>query len=221
MATAFTLGDMAPDLAAGTPFEANLLFRGGGGSAEGGALMLHPYADLPGARPVGASGLYVGGFAAATARAAAGELPADRFKFFFNQCEWRPGQLERECAAGLWRVGAAPARLCLRQAAAQPERWTAAPRRPLGPDGAEESLWGILRRGMGLAADDDAIAQARAARAGARAGLLQEDGERAGGRAWLRSKGVGARARVAKGWRACVRAWCRQRRRASEKGGGG
>ena len=54
MATAFTLGDMAPDIVTGTPFEESLVFRGGGGSAEGGALMLHNHAGLPallGTRP--------------------------------------------------------------------------------------------------------------------------------------------------------------------------
>ena len=146
MATAFTVGEMATPLA-DTPFSELPLFRGGGGGKDQ-ILMVHDVSGLARANPVGAQGIHVGGLQAARDAVAQGLLRSDRFKFFFNQCEWLPGALEREVEQGIWTgVGLIPAEMVLRQVSSQSER-------PLGVErklgnansmDAGKPLWDILQ----------------------------------------------------------------------------
>lgn len=57
--------------------------------------MIHEY-ELPASRPLGNSGLVVGGFQAALGLVAAGEARAKDFKFFFNYMTWPEGALEEQ-----------------------------------------------------------------------------------------------------------------------------
>ena len=120
MATAFTIGEMSTALE-GSPLADNALFRGGGGDSDD-VVVVHPFGRLQGARPVGPHGLFMGGLRAASEAVRQGAAPASNFKFFFNQCEWLPGALEREVTQGLWTAGVTAPGLCIRQVGSQSER---------------------------------------------------------------------------------------------------
>ncbi len=53
---------------------------------------------VEGSVPIGDSGLYMGGSIQQAAELVLqGKASNEDFKFFYNQCEWLPGSLEREC----------------------------------------------------------------------------------------------------------------------------
>ena len=97
--TAFNVNEMIPGL---DEFSENYLFTGGddGGKA---VLMVHAQVDLPGARPVGGSGLMVGGVQAARAAVASGALPPTAFKFFFGRVALNAADLAGMLRGGGWR----------------------------------------------------------------------------------------------------------------------
>lgn len=70
-------------------------------SQDGGsvAIMIHPY-DIAGARPLGETGLFVGGFSAAFDLVNRGGAQAKDFKFFFNHMAWPEGALEEQVRSG-------------------------------------------------------------------------------------------------------------------------
>lgn len=74
------------------------------------AVLLHPYPQIPGAKPVG-GGIFYGGLKGAETMLAEqlmGEedygLDPDKFKWWFNYMSWGPGQLEEQVAKGSWDV---------------------------------------------------------------------------------------------------------------------
>lgn len=70
-----------------------------GGPVQAPLTMLHPYPEVPGARPLGESGLFFGGdFDGAQQWVEDGEGSSLRFRFFLNQVRWDEGEL----AADLW-----------------------------------------------------------------------------------------------------------------------
>ena len=144
MATAFTVGEMAAALD-NTPFSDLPLFRGGSGGQDK-VLMLHDVADLARSQPVGSHGIHVGGLQSASDAVSQGLLPAERFKFFFNQMEWVPGALEREVSQGIWTPGVIPPALVLRQIGSQSERPLAIERKLGQVTNVEvgKALWDLL-----------------------------------------------------------------------------
>ena len=105
--TAFVMGEMTPgDI---KPFDANPLFTGGDGGDDT-AIMIGKY-DLGGySKPVGNSGLYVGGLREAKAYVndkTRNIHPLD-FKFFYKSCEWTIRQLDNELSNGLWKCVTLP-----------------------------------------------------------------------------------------------------------------
>ena len=126
----------------------NKLFRGGS-DGEDKVVMVHTFAGVDGATPVGESGIFIGGMASAQELVAKGHLPASGFKFIYNQCEWGPGKLDREVRQGTFRVGSLnEAELATRQVASQSERMRLFDR--AGKIDPHESLWEILRGELGL-----------------------------------------------------------------------
>eukprot|EP00904_Undaria_pinnatifida_P001279 jgi/Undpi1/11151/HiC_scaffold_30.g13449.m1 len=96
----FTIGEMSGgDLGRLTD---NRLFRGGdeGGSV---AIMVHSH-DISGARALGDTGLFVGGFAAALDLVDRRAAEPKEFKFFFNHLAWPDGALEEQVKKGLWKL---------------------------------------------------------------------------------------------------------------------
>jgi hypothetical protein len=144
MATAFTIGEMSTALE-GSPLADNALFRGGGGDSDD-VVVVHPFGRLQGARPVGPHGLFMGGLRAASEAVRQGAAPASNFKFFFNQCEWLPGALEREVTQGLWTAGVTAPGLCIRQVGSQSERVKNSERADSVWLDHDEPAWEILRR---------------------------------------------------------------------------
>lgn len=67
--------------------------------------LLHSY-DLPNSRQI-MKGVHLGGFEAAKAGLEAGELAEANFKCLTRYSGWGPGQLARECKAGVWLTAAA------------------------------------------------------------------------------------------------------------------
>ena len=57
--------------------------------------MIHPH-DILGARPLGDTGLFVGGFVSALDLVEEGGAKPGDFKFFFNHLAWPPGALEEQ-----------------------------------------------------------------------------------------------------------------------------
>lgn len=75
-----------------------------GGPQEAPLIMVHPYAEVTGARPIGTSGLFAGGdLASAMKWVSEGQGSSLRFRFFLGRIEWGPGELDRELEAGRWR----------------------------------------------------------------------------------------------------------------------
>lgn len=89
----------------------------GGADGEDSVLMFHSY-HLGGlAKPLGASGLYVGGLKEARERVERFEAHPRDFKFVYNNVQWPPGALEKEIATGRWTVCRIPPALILKQEA--------------------------------------------------------------------------------------------------------
>ncbi|CAM9832833.1 unnamed protein product, partial [Pylaiella littoralis] len=97
----FTIGEMSSgDLG---PLSNNRLFRGGEDGGEV-AIMIHAH-DVEGARPLGDTGLFVGGFVSAMDLVEEGGAKPGDFKFFFNHLAWPAGALEeQQVKKGLWKV---------------------------------------------------------------------------------------------------------------------
>lgn len=57
--------------------------------------MIHPH-DILGARPLGDTGLFVGGFVSALELVEEGGAKPGDFKFFFNHLAWPRGALEEQ-----------------------------------------------------------------------------------------------------------------------------
>lgn len=117
----------------------NTLFMGGEHGGRG-VFMLHAIEDLEGASPVGNSGLFVGGLAAAQERVATGVNKPEDFKFFFNYIKWPPGELDQDVASGRWKAFDLPHHLLMNQDA----------------DSDPIDLWNIVRRSASATQDDDA-----------------------------------------------------------------
>jgi len=65
--------------------------------------IVHTYAEVQGARPLGSSGLYYGGeLASAMAWVTEGQGSSLRFRFFIGEVKWGPGELDAELEAGKW-----------------------------------------------------------------------------------------------------------------------
>lgn len=52
--------------------------------------------------------MYLGGYDSACELVKGGEIESKDFKFFARYCGWGPGQLESECARGVWYPVAGP-----------------------------------------------------------------------------------------------------------------
>ncbi|CAM9128109.1 unnamed protein product [Laminaria digitata] len=105
----FTIGEMSGgDLGR---LADNRLFRGGdeGGSV---AIMVHSH-DISGARALGDTGLFVGGFAAALDLVDRRAAEPKEFKFFFNHLAWPEGALEEQVQKGLWKLVKLPSDVVL------------------------------------------------------------------------------------------------------------
>lgn len=85
--TPFTMHEMA-DVVTGKLGD-KLLYRGGNYGKDS-AILLHNVTDLQ-KEEIGTSGMYEGGLASAVE----GNFDVDRFKFFFNYCEFLPSELEK------------------------------------------------------------------------------------------------------------------------------
>ncbi|CAB1117878.1 unnamed protein product [Ectocarpus sp. CCAP 1310/34] len=96
----FTIGEMSTgDLG---PLSNNRLFRGGDDGGEA-AIMIHPH-DIMGSRPLGDTGLFVGGFVTALDLVEENKAKPSDFKFFFNHLSWPAGALQEQVGKGLWKV---------------------------------------------------------------------------------------------------------------------
>jgi len=84
--TPFTMAEMSNSAVSGDLGE-NLLYRGGNAGKDS-AIMLHNVTTLE-KEEIGTSGIYEGGLEVA----AKGAYNVNRFKFFFNYCEFRPEEL--------------------------------------------------------------------------------------------------------------------------------
>lgn len=82
------------------PFAANALYFGGD-VGEGTVSFLHGSELVRGSAEV-LPGVFVGGYDSACELVKAGDIAAKDFKFFARYCGWGPGQLESECARGVW-----------------------------------------------------------------------------------------------------------------------
>jgi len=72
-----------------------------GGPVEAGLTMIHPYPQVPDAKPLGSGGLFLGGdFSGAQAWVDDGEGSSLRFRFFLNRVQWGPGELAAEANGG-------------------------------------------------------------------------------------------------------------------------
>ncbi|CAM9229587.1 unnamed protein product, partial [Hapterophycus canaliculatus] len=100
----FTIGEMSSgDLG---PLSNNRLFRGGEDGGEV-AIMIHSH-DIEGARPLGDTGLFVGGFVSALDLVDEQRAEPGDFKFFFNHLAWPAGALKEQVEKGLWKVVGLP-----------------------------------------------------------------------------------------------------------------
>ncbi|KAG8469925.1 hypothetical protein KFE25_006380 [Diacronema lutheri] len=96
--TPFTMGEMASGMGC---FDEHSVHRGGNGGADT-VLMLHARADVAGSKPIGSSGLYLGGLRHAQQLVADGLAEPSEFKFFFNSEVWAPGALEQQLRTLWW-----------------------------------------------------------------------------------------------------------------------
>ncbi|KAJ1629614.1 hypothetical protein T492DRAFT_1009616 [Pavlovales sp. CCMP2436] len=96
--TPFTMGEMAEGMGC---FSTSIVYRGGGAGADT-VLMLHSVGEVQGAKPLGDSGLFLGGLASARELVGDGRAPAASFKFFFKSEIWAPGELELQLERQVW-----------------------------------------------------------------------------------------------------------------------
>ncbi|CAM9572221.1 unnamed protein product [Choristocarpus tenellus] len=109
--TPFTIGEMAN--ADFGPLTGNRLYRGGE-DGQTVAVMIHPH-FIAGAKPIGYTGLFVGGLSAALEAVKLGRLPTEDFKFFFNYMSWPEGGLEEQVKKGKWQLVSIPNEIILNQ----------------------------------------------------------------------------------------------------------
>lgn len=96
--TPFTMGELTPNMDC---FAESPVYRGGNAGSDT-VLMLHARSDLRGAKPVGESGLYLGGLKHAQELVSSGGADASAFKFFFNSEIWAPSELEKQIKQQVW-----------------------------------------------------------------------------------------------------------------------
>lgn len=96
--TPFTMGEMATGMDC---FAQSTVYRGGNGGSDT-VLMLHTRSDLRGAKPVGDSGLYLGGLKDAQELVSTGAADVSAFKFFFNSERWAPSELAKQVGQRVW-----------------------------------------------------------------------------------------------------------------------
>lgn len=95
-------------------FRGNTVYTGGNGGHDT-MIMVHAHplhSDL--CRAIG-KGLYVGGLGKAKELIKMSDANARDFKFFFNNIQWSPGELERQVEEGRWDVCEAPPAQLLEQ----------------------------------------------------------------------------------------------------------
>ncbi|BDA50133.1 probable UPF0301 protein BDI_1431 [Coccomyxa sp. Obi] len=114
--TQYTIGTMSGLEALCPEFSDNGLFLGGDVSPNS-MHMLHCHGELPEAVEI-IRGIYMGGFDAAKAAVNQKGMPPTDFKWFTRYSGWGPGQLQRECASGVWFTAAASSALVLQQGCA-------------------------------------------------------------------------------------------------------
>jgi len=99
-------------------FGNNVLYFGGD-VGDGEIAFLHPHPGVHGCTEV-RSGVFAGAMADRDAIESAaelvlrGEAQASDFKFFVRFAGWHPGQVERECASGIWHPLACARSLALK-----------------------------------------------------------------------------------------------------------
>jgi len=109
--TQYNMGYVSGD--ASGPFADNKLYFGGD-VGDGTVSFLHGSEQVTGSAEV-LPGVYLGGYDSAVELVRGGEIVAKDFKFFARYCGWGPGQLERECARGVWYPVACSKQLALKQ----------------------------------------------------------------------------------------------------------
>ena len=87
----------------------------GGDVGDGTVSFLHGSELVRGSAEV-LPGVYLGGYDSACELVKDGDIAAKDFKFFARYCGWGPGQLESECARGVWYPVACSKQLALKQA---------------------------------------------------------------------------------------------------------
>lgn len=113
--SAYKMAEMAQGL---DVFYANTLFTGGS-EGQNTVIMAHQYPIESYCRSLG-KGLYVGGIRTAKELIDRNEAHPKDFKFFFNNIQWGPGELERELEAKRWDVCELPPSMVLEQDAQSP-----------------------------------------------------------------------------------------------------
>lgn len=94
-------------------FADNVLYLGGDVGHDT-VHFLHGYSDIQGAVEV-VQGVFMGGFEEARFGIRTGSKQSDQFRWFNRYAGWGPGQLEAECAAGVWFTAAASSDVILNQ----------------------------------------------------------------------------------------------------------
>ncbi|KAJ1446925.1 hypothetical protein M885DRAFT_544699 [Pelagophyceae sp. CCMP2097] len=113
--TALSIGEATEGMRAALGIlSTNVLYLGGDHGGEK-TLMIHATPGLAGATPLGASGLFIGGMAAAVEAVRSGRSEADDFKFVFNYNTWGPGELDRYVERAQWASFAVDTALVLRR----------------------------------------------------------------------------------------------------------
>ena len=101
------------------PFSANALYFGGD-VGDGTVSFLHGSPDVADAEEV-SPGVFIGGFNDAGRLVKEGKKDPREFKFFARYCGWAPGQLEDECARGVWYPVACSRQIALKPVIALPK----------------------------------------------------------------------------------------------------